>query len=118
MIDEVIEFGKNYQYVDDRQFSQQWIESRIRVKKLGRRRLFAELSQKGIDSQLINECLDQILEEAQVDEAENAYQCLEDNAYRFDSDDRFKNRNRAFRFLAYRGYTPDVIQKVMNRYFQ
>lgn len=57
LIQEVINYLIALSYLDDDKFCQLWIESRCRLKPKGRKVLFYELKNKGIDSTLIEKNL-------------------------------------------------------------
>ncbi|MGI6227702.1 MAG: regulatory protein RecX, partial [Peptococcales bacterium] len=55
IISEVIDFLKIQSYLDDDNFCQLWIEERLRLKPKGRKGLFFELKNKGIDNSIIEQ---------------------------------------------------------------
>lgn len=57
IISEVINYLKDQSYLDDDKFCQLWIESRCRLKPRGKRGLYFELKNKGVDSSLIEEVI-------------------------------------------------------------
>jgi regulatory protein len=56
-ISEIIKKLKSYKFIDDRQFTKSWIESRIKLKNKPVRVIEYELKQKGISGDLIDEFL-------------------------------------------------------------
>lgn len=97
--------------VDDRAFSRQWVQSRARRKGLGPARLEAELRQRGVDREAVQEALAQLDAQAALESALEAAQRrfgamdLEDPAV----------RRRAGEFLRRRGHTWETIEQVFAR---
>lgn len=46
---------KEYKYIDDRRFTREWIEKRLRTKPMGKHRLKSELIRKGIAEEVASE---------------------------------------------------------------
>jgi len=97
--------------VDDRAFSRQWVESRARRKGLGPARLEAELRQRGVDREALEEALAQVDAQAALESAVEAArrrfgaENLEDPAV----------RRRVGEFLRRRGHTREAIEQVFAR---
>src|SRR5690606_4824964 len=62
-IDEALIFLEEYDMVDDEAFARAWVHDRLLKKKIGRRKLAAELSLKGIDRDLAARVLDETLDD-------------------------------------------------------
>ncbi|KPC55245.1 recombination regulator RecX [Amantichitinum ursilacus] len=92
-------------WLSDERFAEQW--THFRSERYGSRRLAAELRQKGVASEVINEALDQVRD----GEAERAH-ALWQRRFGQASDDP-KERTRQLRFLAARGFSPSVIYRIV-----
>jgi regulatory protein len=62
-IDEVIHQLVNEGYLNDRRFAFDWARYRLQAKPLGRRRLAWEIQRRGVDSELLEEVLDNVYAE-------------------------------------------------------
>ena len=114
VIDSVINFLKQYGYVDDRRYVQNYI--RMHSRKKSRRLLEQELYRKGLDRELISEALSEMLEETegtQEDrERELIYQLLEKKHFVYPCEDR-KEWNRIMAYLLRKGFQMDDVQFCM-----
>lgn len=102
-------------YVNDADFARYWTENRVQHKPRGRRLLEQELRQKGLAPDLVRETLD----EAELDEDATALALARDRLRR-GSDAQLESAVRQRRlsgFLARRGYSYDVIKRVMKQVF-
>lgn len=95
--------------IDDEKFSRWWVEQRSAFKPRGKRALEAELRQKGIDKNIINSTL----AESEIDESLNAKKLLIKNQYKWKNDDPEKQKQKAFAFLARKGFGYDTIKNVI-----
>ncbi len=105
----------NWGYVNDADFARYWTENRIQHKPRGRRLLEQELRQKGLAQDLVRVTLD----EAELDEDESALALARDRLRR-GSDAQLEpavRQRRLSGFLARRGYSYDVIKRVMKQVF-
>ncbi len=94
--------------LDDSRFSADWIESRNRSKGIGRRRLAAELRQKGVSYEQTEEALQELDPEA---EREGALQLARKRIGSADPSDP-DIRRRVAAFLQRRGYGWEIIEEV------
>jgi regulatory protein len=60
IIKQIIAFMKEYNYLDDEAFTKMWIRSRINDVPSGKRKIFAELVQKGVAREIVDRHLEQI----------------------------------------------------------
>lgn len=102
-IDEIINQFIKYKYVDDRRFCEEFIRYKSEYK--GRNWLLNKLKQKGLNIELINNCLENL----PPDPSENLKKMIE-SKYKIHSwqDIDFKIKNKVYQFLAYRGYTNPI----------
>ena len=112
VIDQAVAYAKSFGYIDDKKFAADYV--RINCGKKSRARLTADLSQKGVDREIIQLAIE---EEYQVDEISIIRDLLKKRGY-FDVDASDyeaarKNREKNFRFLSSRGYSSSSIIKAM-----
>ncbi|MEW5871381.1 MAG: RecX family transcriptional regulator [Chloroflexota bacterium] len=108
-IEHVIERLKRSGLLDDRAFAQTWVENRSGMRPRSRRALAYELSQRGIDSQVIEQSLEGVNEDAL------AYQAAQKRSRKLQSADWNDFRTKMYRFLAQRGFQYDTIRDVTAR---
>lgn len=96
-------------YVNDAEFSRQFVRSRKR--RYGTLRLRSELRRKGVEEETAEQALSRL---ADADQLAAAASLLERNAWRFRrSGDPQRERARAWAFLARRGFPPPVVAEAV-----
>jgi len=110
MYDELFNRLKRLELLDDKKFATWWVKQRLQFKSKSVRALKLELSQKGIKKELIAEALD----EARIDEAMMAKRLIERKKYMWAKLDGYISRKKKSEFLARRGFSWDVIKKVLD----
>ncbi len=68
MVDEAIERLREYGYLDDAKFAQNYASLRLRERPIGRRRLQRDLWLKKVDKQTVESALDEVFESTPEDE--------------------------------------------------
>jgi len=94
----VIERLESYGYIDDIKFSQMFIHDKTVISGFGSERIIRELKEKGVNSDIIEECV--VDAELRESDAESALRVLMKKRPRFGSDERRK----AIDFLLRKGY--------------
>jgi regulatory protein len=97
--------------VDDQEFARLWVENRETFRPRGRRALYAELRQKGVDRQTIEAAIDD------VDEDAGAVKAAESRVRRLAGLDRETFHRRLLGFLQRRGFGYDVSRRVTERFW-
>lgn len=97
-------------FLSDKEFAKAWMESRRKTKKKGKIALKAELYQKGIDRQLIDEMLEQITSES---EEELAKQALEKKIKVWKNLPKLELKKKAYEFLLRRGFEYEVVKETI-----
>ena len=92
---------KRLDLVDDIKFAKWWIEQRLTFKLKSKKELKYELRQKGIDRNII----DEVLANNEIDEEKIAKKLLAKR--------RFKDNQKAFAFLARKGFDFNTIKSVV-----
>ena len=96
-------------YLNDATFASRWIENRQEHRPRSRRMLAQELRQKGIDTDTIDEALD----DTEIDELGDALELARKKAEGMQALDQPSRHRRISGFLSRRGYGFDVIRKVL-----
>tara|TARA_R110001583_G_scaffold13858_3_gene58884 strand:+ start:1648 stop:2142 length:495 start_codon:yes stop_codon:yes gene_type:complete len=107
LLDQLIQSG----YQSDQRFTETFLRSRIN-RGLGQMRIERELKEKGIDRDLI----EQVFRD-EIDWFELAYDCGLRKFRSLDLND-YKERQKAFRYLAYRGFSMDQIHFAIEHYLE
>ncbi|MGK0249295.1 MAG: regulatory protein [Oleispira sp.] len=107
LLDQLIASG----YQCDQRFAESFLRSRIN-RGLGLMRIERELKEKGIEQDLIEQIL-----QADIDWFELAYDCGLRKFNSLDLND-YKEKQKAFRYLAYRGFSMDHIQFAIEHYLE
>lgn len=94
-------------YLNDYDFALFWIEDRIRLKPMGRWRLKGELLQKGIQEEIVNQVLDELLPEER--ELSLAKELMLYKFHRVDPEQA--DYRKIYGFLFRRGFAKEVIYK-------
>jgi len=106
----VIDKLEGLNYLNDREFAQTWVKSRIVSKPLGRSLMFRELKRKGIAVDIIEDVLNESLKG--YDEYEVAKELALKRLGKIKVRDS-KMWQRLSGYLARRGFSYEVIQKVL-----
>lgn len=106
-IEETIGFLKEYHYIDDREYVRKYIRTHSGRKSV--RRIQGELEQKGIEGELIEAGF----AETSVDEEAQIAAWIEKKGYRSGETMEPAEYRRLTAFLGRRGYSFEIIRKVM-----
>ncbi|MBS7299301.1 MAG: regulatory protein RecX [Eubacteriales bacterium] len=106
-IEKTFEFLHEYHLTDDRIYASRLANDLSHIKKFGKHRIKAELARRGIGRDIISD----VLEEIETDEGEQLLPLMEK---KLSGDFDRKNRDRAFRYFAARGYSFDDIKRAFD----
>lgn len=108
----VITFLKSKNFIDDQLFARSWIRSRLK-RPLGIRRLRQELKLKGVDQAVI----ESQIKKAQQDysEPEVVKKLAVEKFKKIKGVDRYKVKQRIYRYLHYRGFSTDAIIEALRQ---
>lgn len=98
-------------YLDDTNFGQQWVANRQRFRPRSERALRYELRRKGMD----NSVIDEVIQEAEIDEDAAAWSAIEPKIARWQGLERAQFSQKAGGFLARRGFGHEVARRVIER---
>lgn len=102
---------KEQKFLDDREFTNWWIEQRTLIKLKPKRIIKMELRQKGIDDELTDELLQKTDET--VSDLAKAKKIIEKRLSRYKKFQGFERRNKLGRFLGGKGFDYDTIKNAL-----
>lgn len=115
VIDEVIEFLKKYNFINDNELASKIVNTNVNLNKYGKNKIKQNLYNKGIEKSAIDEAISEIDQEA---EFENALHLAEKRYARVKNEDPKKAYSKVANHLAYKGFSYDIIKSVLNKIFK
>lgn len=111
VIDEVLEILENEEYLNDRLYCEIFIEDKKRLNGYGKNKIKSLLIQRGISKSIFEDFLDNFEYE---DEFDNAVKMgIKKLNLLANEEDKFKKKQKIINYLAYRGFSFDVINDVL-----
>lgn len=111
VIDEVLEILENEEYLNDRLYCEIFIEDKKRLNGYGKNKIKSLLIQKGVSKSIFEDFLDNFEYE---DEFDNAVKMgIKKLNLLANEEDKFKKKQKIINYLAYRGFSFDVINDVL-----
>lgn len=107
--DELFNRLKRLDFLNDRKFATWWVDQRMQFKFKSKRELIRELRLKGISKDII----EGVLSEEQIDEVALANRLLEKKKYMWEKLDDFSAHKKMAEYLLRKGFSWDVIRKVI-----
>ena len=101
---------KEFKYIDDRQYAEAFVNSRIRNKPRGKSILVSELQVKGVDKEIALEVVEELVED-EMDMLKRIY------TKKYGTDKLESNDRKKVDFLRRKGFNWDLIQKYINNDF-
>ena len=115
-ITEVIAWLQEEKYLDDAQFADSWVGSRLRIAPRGRYRLLRELAEKGISKDQAAAAVDaQLPDDA---EAQVALELLRRSRGRWAGKERLEIKRKVYNFLRYRGFAGSTIVEATETFLE
>lgn len=112
-INNSVEFLEKLGYVNDRQYALNFVREKVNIKKLGRKRLEFELFKKGIDQDIVNDVISEL-----VDTNEEYHRALEIGLKKLNSSYKNDDKQAQYRklggYLQRKGYNYDIVKKVLD----
>lgn len=96
-IEDVLEFCREYKFIDDRSYAKKLAHDLAHLKKFGKRRIKEELLSRGIDAEFVEEALAAL----DVCESESLMPLVE---RKLGNNFEQKNIDKVIRYFLYRGY--------------
>ncbi len=112
-IDALVENLKKKGMVDDLEFAKAWVKARRRTRRKGIRAIKAELFQKGINREIIEEVINDKGQD--ISEEELAKQALEKKMRSWKNIDPHKFKQKAYEFLMRRGFEYEVVKSAVEK---
>ena len=110
----IISLLEKNNYLNDREFTLNWVKYRMENRPLGRRSLEYELREKGVDSEIIKDSLDEVYT-GEFDEYEVAVRLAEKKISSLNKRKIEDNviKRRLFSYLQRKGFSYDTIERVI-----
>lgn len=106
-IEDVLEFCRNYNFLNDKEYAKKLARDLSNLKRYGKRRIKDELYSRGIDGEFIEEALFELDDEEYEKLLPLMQKKLNNN---FDK----KNEDKAIRYFLYRGYNFSDIKRCLD----
>lgn len=110
-VQKAIEFCVEKDFLNDRLYAENFIRDRVNLKKHGSKRIQYDLISKGISKDIIDEVLDLSYEE----EYERALDLATKRIKTYKNDDRNAIYRKLGGFLQRRGYSYDIVSKILGQ---
>lgn len=107
----VVNYLKQLNYINDFEFARTWVERRISAKPMGLSLLRQELRSKGIRNEIIEEVIDIVNKD--YDEYRLAKDLFSSRWQKYSHLDRVTSQRRIYAYLKRRGFSSEVISKLM-----
>ena len=107
MIQQTLDYLTELNYINDQRFALQWSQFKINKNKIGRSRLYMELSGKGIGKAIIEKTLNAIYKDNP--EKDLAEQCARKKWVSLKGVEKEKKKQRLVQCLQRRGFSSDII---------
>lgn len=108
-IEKAIDYCRDQKYLDDRAFAKAFIRDKLNINKLGEQRIKYELIKKGVSQEIIDDVL--ILDVD--DQYEAAFKLAEKKLPSYRNDDRNAVYRKLSGFLQRKGYSFEIVSKIM-----
>lgn len=112
IINEILSFLEEKDFINDSRFCKEWIASRIK-RSLGLKRIRGELRLKGIDPDTIDAYIQEIGPE--YSEEDKVIEIVKERFDKLKDIEPLKAKRRIYGYLARRGFPPDLISDAINR---
>lgn len=115
VIDETLNELKDKGYIDDEDFAKRYIEEAVLRKKSGTNKIIAGLYQKGISREIINRAMISFDNDDEM--TQNALEIAKKKLVSLKNRDieKHKLKTKLFSFLSGKGYSSDIIKKVLSK---
>ena len=107
VIQQTLDYLTELNYINDQRFALEWSQFKINKNKIGRSRLYMELSVKGIDKAIIEKTLNAIYEDNP--EKDLAEQCARKKWVSLKGVEKEKKKQRLVQFMQRKGFSSDII---------
>ena len=111
-IDNVIEFLKKYNFINDSLLAQKIVNTNVNLNKCGKNRIKQNLYNKGLDRNSIDEAISELDTDV---EFENAMYLAKKRYERVKKEDKRKIYQKISQHLTYKGFSYDIVKSVLNK---
>lgn len=112
IIEQVVEYLLNLSYLNDELFCELWIKDRIKLKPMGKKRIYYELEQKGIKGELIELSLEKYFSDDL--EYSLAKELAEKKCERLNIEDISQKKKKIKDFLYRRGFNLYILDNIID----
>jgi len=109
---DTVNFLKDKEFIDDRVFAKGWVASRLK-KPFGLRRINQELTEKGLDKEVIEDSLVQAKKD--YNESQIVKQLARQRFSRIKNIEPLKAKMRVYAYLLRRGFSPDIVSDIVKQ---
>jgi len=115
IVREALTFLQNKKFLDDGAFARAWAQSRA-ARSYGLFRISRELSSKGIERALAERALERLREDGYSEEKAALELVSGRKRSVLCDEDALKRKRRLFAFLSRRGFSPDVVNRTLEKF--
>lgn len=109
-----IKFLKEFNYLDDENFTEKYIRDNIKRKALSKKKLSYDLMKKGISRDIIDKFINLLIKDE--DDFENAKKKLDKVKYKLKSLNESEQKKYIYQYLLRQGFKSDTIKEVLKDY--
>ena len=113
IIRDVIATMERYGYVNDENYAEEWIRSRMKSKPKGKIALRQELARKGVHKSIIENALDEAFDESR--ESDMALELARQKARSYSKDEPAAARRKLQSFLLRRGFNYETVKNAIEQ---
>ncbi|PKL36535.1 hypothetical protein CVV38_01365 [Candidatus Peregrinibacteria bacterium HGW-Peregrinibacteria-1] len=114
LIDKLMKRLQELAYIDDYQYCKDFISDRVKFKPRGKLLLRQELLCKGINIDIVEGVLDDVM----IDEVEMGEELLNKRTQNWTKYPEIKQKERALRYLSSKGFTRETIYTLLERCYR
>lgn len=111
IIRQTIAFLKEKNFIDDRSFARAWIESRL-GKNIGLIRIKAELKEKGLASEIIEELFSEV--KSNYSEIDTVRRIAQERLSKFKAVEPNRAKSKVYAYLRRRGFSLEIITDALS----
>ncbi|MDD5492109.1 MAG: regulatory protein RecX [bacterium] len=108
----------SWHYLDDANFTELYVRDRVRLKPRGQHMLLQELKAKGISREMAKEKIDKVMLEEKLDDQGLAELALQRKMAGYRKVDAEKGSQRARRYLLRQGFSYEIADKIVRKYWK
>ncbi len=106
----ILERIEKLELLDDQKFAKWWVDQRLEFKHKSKKDITFELRQKGIDTNIIKNVLD----DSEIDELKIAKELIVKKNYKWDRYGESERRQKITQYLAGKGFSWDIISQAVD----